>query len=107
MQEGRGGYACFEGVVHAWVLLGCLLGCLCGGGGFVAKEFVCQEHGKWCLEERRKGVKEGRMQEGGADACEGVVHAGVLLGCLVLECPVGVPVCGGVLPKSLLFIEFF
>ncbi len=36
MKEGRGGYACFEGVVHA----GVLLGCLCGRGGFVAKEFA-------------------------------------------------------------------
>ncbi|WP_375663093.1 hypothetical protein [Bartonella sp. CL266QHHD] len=40
------------------------------------------------------------MQEGGADACEGVVHVGVLLGCPCVE---GV----GLLPKSLLFIEFF
>ncbi len=41
MQEGRGGYACFEGVVHVGVLLGWhVLGCLCGGGGFVAKEFA-------------------------------------------------------------------
>ncbi|WP_375631451.1 MULTISPECIES: hypothetical protein [unclassified Bartonella] len=38
MQEG-GADAC-EGVVHVGVLLGCMLGCLCGGGGFVAKEFA-------------------------------------------------------------------
>ncbi|WP_375670106.1 hypothetical protein, partial [Bartonella sp. CL29QHWL] len=53
--------------------------------------FVCQEHGKWCLEEKEEG---GRGKEGGADACEGVVHAGVLLGCM-LECPVGMPVWRG------------
>ncbi len=53
--------------------------------------FVCQEHGKWRLEERRKaerrkGVKEGMMQEGGADACEGVVQC--------WSVPVGVPCVG-------------
>ncbi|WP_375663094.1 hypothetical protein [Bartonella sp. CL266QHHD] len=74
----------------------------------------CQEHGKWCFEkkeegERRKGVKEGRMQEGGADACEGVVHAGVspcwgmCWGVCWGVCVEGVDL----LPKSLLFIEFF
>ncbi|WP_375677048.1 hypothetical protein [Bartonella sp. AP88XZML] len=35
--------------------------------------FVCQEHGKWRLGKRRKGVQEGW----GGYACEGVVHAGV------------------------------
>ncbi|WP_375668426.1 hypothetical protein [Bartonella sp. AP36NXGY] len=41
---------------------------------------ACQEHGKWRLGkrrkvERRKGVQEGR----GGYACEGGVHAGVLV----------------------------
>ncbi len=49
--------------------------------------FVCQEHGKWCLEKRRKG-KEGRMQEG---------RGGCLRVWCMLEClPVGVPVWRGV-----------
>ncbi|WP_375642845.1 MULTISPECIES: hypothetical protein [unclassified Bartonella] len=58
--------------------------------------FVCQEHGKWHLEKRRKAEKRKGVQEGwGGYACEGVVHAGVLLGC-VLGCG-----CGGCLWGSL------
>ncbi|WP_375654334.1 MULTISPECIES: hypothetical protein [unclassified Bartonella] len=103
MKEGRGGYACFEGVVHVGVLLGCLCVGVSVWRGWVCCQRVCfslsffemavlmsacQEHGKWCLEkrrkaERRKGVKEGR---GGYACFEGVVHVGVLLGCLVLGC---------------------
>ncbi|WP_404977450.1 hypothetical protein [Bartonella sp. CL100XZDX] len=37
MQEGRGGYACFEGVVHVGVLLGCLWMSLCGENAFVMR----------------------------------------------------------------------
>ncbi|WP_375664205.1 MULTISPECIES: hypothetical protein [unclassified Bartonella] len=81
-----------EGVVHVGVSP-CWGACVEGGCQRVCFSlsfsemallvFVCQEHGKWCLEKRRKGVKEGR---GGYACFEGVVHVGVLLGCLVLGC---------------------
>ncbi|WP_375670915.1 hypothetical protein [Bartonella sp. CL434QHHD] len=91
VKEGRGGYACFEGVVHVGVLLGhvwkgwvcCQRVCFSLSFSEMAVlVFVCQEHGKWRLEERRKAERRKDARRAGRMP----VRVWCMLECLVLGC---------------------